>query len=79
MEVPMYPKSTLICPYLKGSSDGATCRIVHVLVRNISNADIQLCMGRHYEACALYISSLQKAAIRAIRLINPCEALEPDL
>lgn len=72
----MYPKSNLICPYLKGSSNGATCGIVDILVRDISNADILFCMGRHYEACALYISSLQKAAIR---LINPCKALESDL
>lgn len=50
----------VICPYLKGSQDGAVCNLLHTLVRNMEGITIKLCMNRHYEACSVYIGTLQR-------------------
>jgi hypothetical protein len=49
-----------MCPYLKGSKEGATCGVTRELVRNIDGITIKVCMSRHYEACSIYIVALQK-------------------
>ena len=56
----MYQRSGLICHYLKGSDDGATCGVVKKLVRVVEGADIRLCMSRHFETCSYYMFSLRK-------------------
>lgn len=49
----------VICPHLKGSSEGAVCCVINNLIRDIEDVSIRLCLNRHYEACAIYKSSLQ--------------------
>lgn len=53
--------SPVICPHLKGSSEGALCVIVNKFIRDMEDFSIKVCMSRHYEACSLYFSALQGA------------------
>lgn len=50
----------VMCPYLKGSRDGAVCNLIHNFIRNMEGFTIKLCMNRHYEACSVYIGTLQR-------------------
>ncbi len=50
---------SVICPYLKGSPNGAVCGIADSLLKELESANIRLCMGRHYEACGYYRISLR--------------------
>jgi len=52
-------KSILRCPYLQGAEAEAMCDVNCNFVTNIEDADIRLCMGRHYEACTAYQDSLK--------------------
>ena len=51
--------SSVMCPYLKGSRDGAVCGIANDLIKNMEGFTIKLCMSRHYEACSLYFGTFQ--------------------
>ncbi|OGP13063.1 MAG: hypothetical protein A2052_04175 [Deltaproteobacteria bacterium GWA2_54_12] len=42
---------SLICPYLKGSQEGALCRIENRFVRESDEADIHVCMSENFEFC----------------------------
>jgi hypothetical protein len=48
----------IICPYLKGSCNGAICGVKKTLIKEMENISIKLCMNRHYEVCAYYRMSL---------------------
>jgi len=56
----MYQRSGLICHHLRGSDEGAICGVVKKLVRFVEDADIRLCMSRHFETCSYYMFSLRK-------------------
>ncbi len=63
----MYQSRGMLCQYLEGSSNGAKCNVLNKLVRSIQGADIRLCMGRHYEVCAIYISLLRETAAETLK------------
>jgi len=50
---------TVMCPHFKGTDHGAECAIAMDIVRNIENADIKLCMSRHFEICPVYFTTLR--------------------
>ena len=56
--------TNVICPYLKGTAEGARCGAADELVRKIDGLSIKLCMSRHYEVCALYLAALKENAVR---------------
>lgn len=58
--------SNIICPYLIGGFDGATCSVVSKFIRDTEDADIKLCMNRRYEVCSIYVRQLQKEASKFI-------------
>jgi hypothetical protein len=47
-----------ICPYLEGSSDGVICGVTGELARNIPDINPDICIGRHFEVCHLYLLKL---------------------
>lgn len=47
------------CPYLRGAEAEAVCDVTCDCIINIEYADIRLCGGRHYEACAAYRDALR--------------------
>ncbi len=49
-----------MCPYLDGSPKGVVCNAVQDLIRNIQNIDLNICMGRHFEACHVYVAALRR-------------------
>lgn len=48
----------LTCPYLRGSAEGVRCNALNEYIRSIDGLDMKICMGRHHEACYIYISRL---------------------
>jgi len=52
-----------ICPYLKGSSDGVICSVTGELTRNIPDINPDICIGRHFEVCHLYLLKLHEIDI----------------
>jgi|GEM_PF-947127 len=46
--------STITCPHLKGSRNGAKCEIVKDYVRNIEEVSIKVCMSKRFEICHVY-------------------------
>ncbi|MBZ0154660.1 MAG: hypothetical protein K8I29_00405 [Alphaproteobacteria bacterium] len=59
----MYLTGFLKCPHLQMSSQGALCEIRNNYIKNMSDADIRLCMNRHYEACFIYLEGLQNSVV----------------
>jgi hypothetical protein len=55
-------KVYFMCPYLDGSPEGALCHVVKELIKNIKDANLNLCMGRHFERCHLYAAILKEMA-----------------
>jgi len=51
-------RNLTICPYLKGSPEGALCAASEKLVKDLIDVDIKVCMSRHHEACSIYFCSL---------------------
>lgn len=47
----MQTAGSLICPYIKGSLEGALCRIENRFVKESNGADIRVCMSEHFEFC----------------------------
>lgn len=43
-----------ICPYLKGGTEGAVCRLMDCLVREIRFTDINQCLGGKHATCQVY-------------------------
>jgi hypothetical protein len=56
----MCPDSIILCPHLKGSPQGAICGVVNSFIKNIDDVEIRLCMSKRFEACHLYVRSLEK-------------------
>jgi hypothetical protein len=52
-------KNFLTCPYLSGSDEGVMCRVSSLLIRNISDIELDICMSKHYELCYIYCAKLQ--------------------
>ncbi|HMK56044.1 MAG TPA: hypothetical protein VK448_05345 [Dissulfurispiraceae bacterium] len=53
----------IACPHLKCCNNISMCSVAMEKIRNITDADIRFCTGRHYEACHLYFKSIREAAI----------------
>ncbi len=51
--------SVVICPNLKGSTEGSVCEAADSFIKDMEGVTIKFCMSRHYEACSVYIRSLQ--------------------
>jgi hypothetical protein len=49
----------ILCPHLKGSTDGSVCVITSKFIKEMEELNIRLCMSRHHEACSIYMQSLQ--------------------
>lgn len=47
----MQTVESLVCPYLKGSLEGALCRIGNRSVKELDAADIHVCLSEHFEFC----------------------------
>lgn len=47
----MQTNESLICPYIKGSIEGALCRIENRFVRESDAADIHVCLSEHFAFC----------------------------
>ncbi|NTU41748.1 MAG: hypothetical protein HGA78_01585 [Nitrospirales bacterium] len=58
----MLSVSKIICPNLKGSSEGAVCMASKTLVKDLQDVTIKICMGRHYEVCYIYMVALSQEA-----------------
>ncbi len=58
MEDNMNHRNLTICPYLKGTQQGAHCGASDRLVKDLADIDIKVCMSRHHEACSIYFCSL---------------------
>ncbi|MFN3478901.1 MAG: hypothetical protein ACK415_00815 [Thermodesulfovibrionales bacterium] len=69
----MQTKSNVVCPYLKGSINGAICDVTNNFIREMDDAEIRLCMNRRYEVCSIYVRLLQK---EALRFVNPDPAIK---
>lgn len=68
-------KPYFICPYLKGSHEGALCIASNEFIKNINNIDIHMCMSRHYEACNIYHLSLRMSAMSNLSTIDIADTL----
>ena len=55
----MNPENNAVCPYIKGSREGARCERADDYIRTIVCADIHLCMSENYRYCAVYNSSAE--------------------
>lgn len=51
----MQTDGSLICPYIKGSLEGALCRIENRSVKGMADADIHVCMSEHFEFCPVQV------------------------
>ena len=49
----------VLCPHLKGSTEGSMCRITNDLIKNMEGSTVKLCMSQRHEACSVYMQSLQ--------------------
>ena len=57
---------TVTCPHLKSGAAGALCSVVMDQINNIADAEIRFCMGRHYEACYVYVKSIRRTNSQSI-------------
>lgn len=64
-----------ICPYLKGGSSGAQCGVVKMLVKDMHEVNIRICMSRRHEACAVYMCSLQNVQDGSTYKPSPCSGI----
>lgn len=51
--------TNVICPYLKGTIDGARCVSTDKLVKEMEGFTVKICMSRRYEVCTLYFTALK--------------------
>ena len=49
-----------VCPFLLGSSEGVICKTSGNLVRDMQDIHPDICIGKHFEVCYIYISKLQE-------------------
>ncbi len=49
----------IFCPHLKDSTEGSVCAVTGRMIKDMEDVTLKLCMGRHYEACYVYMQSLQ--------------------
>lgn len=54
----------VICPYVKGTNNGAMCGAADRLVKDMEGFTTRLCLSRHYEACILYVAALKEEIVR---------------
>lgn len=52
----------ILCPHLKGSSEGTVCGVTGYFIKNMEGSAMKLCMSQRHEACAVYMQSLQNMA-----------------
>ncbi|MFZ5906467.1 MAG: hypothetical protein ACOYVJ_03525 [Nitrospirota bacterium] len=71
-------RNFLTCPYLNGSAEGVLCRAASLLIRDISDIDLGICMSKHYEHCYVYYERLQEMAL-AEMVFPPCEERHPGI
>jgi len=71
----MYQRSGLVCHHLKGSHEGARCGVLNELIRLVEDADIRLCMSRHFETCSYYMLSLRRYAADSGAVFDSAEKL----
>ena len=51
----MYTKSNQTCHYFKGSSfDDAECVIAENFIKDVTCADIRVCINEYFNTCSLY-------------------------
>lgn len=55
-----------LCPHFAASSHGAICKASNMMIKNIEDAHISICMSRHFESCYIYFNSLRSAVITGI-------------
>jgi len=48
----------ILCPNLKGSSEGIVCSIARSLIKDMEGFTVKLCMSQRHEACSVYMQSL---------------------
>lgn len=53
----MCAMESIICPNLKGSLDGALCKLHKELIREMGQADIDICLSEHFSYCDFYQNS----------------------
>lgn len=58
--------TNVICPYMKGTANGAQCGVVKELVKDMEGFSIKLCMSRHYEVCILYVCALKEQIVMPV-------------
>jgi hypothetical protein len=56
-------KVYFMCPYLDGSPEGIACNAAQDLIRNIKNINLNICMGRHFELCHVYMMKLREMTV----------------
>lgn len=44
----------IICPSVKGSDEGAVCTTSNEFIKNLKDADIDVCLSEHYGYCGYY-------------------------
>lgn len=54
-------QGTITCPHFENSANGALCSVMMDHVKNVADAEIRFCMGRHYEACYVYVKSIRRS------------------
>jgi len=59
-------KSNIICPYLKGGTEGTICSLVWKFIRDIEEGRILVCMSKHYEVCSIYFTSLREMSLNSV-------------
>jgi hypothetical protein len=59
---------SITCPHFKSSADGDLCSVVMDQIENVADAEIRFCMGRHYEACYVYVKSLRRTNSQSIAM-----------
>jgi hypothetical protein len=52
-----------MCPYLDGNPKGAVCNVVNYLIKDMQDIDLEICLGRHFEKCLVYITRLREMTV----------------
>lgn len=47
-------EDTNTCPHIKGSIDGALCKIANSFIRQTAGADIHICLSDHFTYCPIF-------------------------
>jgi len=66
----------VLCPHLKGSTEGSMSGISNDLIKNMEGFTVKLCMSRRHEACSVYMQSLQNMV--RCGSYSHCSSAEPN-